>query len=426
VFRHKHEILCGKTSSISHQIVGLDEKGKVTNSNEFGGLNDWAQILEKSVKIINFFDMGGSEKSLKTTVKALSKNYLDYIFLVIAANKGITNTTSDFLKIAITMGLPIVTIITKTDMINDEDLGGLLNNFKYILKSEKKGKNPLVVHNKDDIVTFSRNINEGILPVFLISNKKGSGLDLFINFLNLIPVDIKEDLFNLENNFNNSLSPYISNSLSNSSNLNLKRTPSQKNETIFEILEILQVENKLILIGIVTKGVLLRGNQYKLGPDPSGNYKLVNLISIHCKKVEVKSATQGQFCSILLDENATKECVRSGMVLVNAQSNPAATRVFECEVWSIDGKERKIKFSTQPIVHISPIRQSIKIYDTLIKEDGAIKLSCSEEEFLISPNMVTKLYFEFMYVPEYVREGSHLIIYESNFKIFGYVTRIIK
>ena len=31
VFRHKHEILCGKTSSISHQILGFDENGEVTN-----------------------------------------------------------------------------------------------------------------------------------------------------------------------------------------------------------------------------------------------------------------------------------------------------------------------------------------------------------------------------------------------------------
>lgn len=428
MFRHKHEILCGKTSSISHQIVGLDEKGKVTNSNEFGGINDWAQIVEKSVKIINFFDMGGSEKSLKTTVKALSKNYLDYIFLLIAADKGITNTTSDFLKIALTLGLPVVTIITKIDNINEDDLGCLLNNFKYILKSEKKGKNPLVVQNKDDIVTFSRNINEGILPVFLISNKKGSGLNLFINFLNLLPTDANEDPLNLENSLNNlSLNTNISNLQSCSSTLNLKRTKSQKNETIFEILEILNVENKFILIGIVTKGLLLRGSQYKLGPNPLGNFILVNLISIHCKKVEVKSASQGQFCSIQIDDVLfNKECFHSGMVLLNAQSNPEATRIFECEVWSIDGKERKIKFSMQPMIHISAIRQSIKIFNTLNKEGDDVKLSCSEEEFLISPNLITKLYFEFMYVPEYIREGSHLIIYENNFKIFGYVTKIIK
>lgn len=76
VFRHKHEIICGKTSSISHQvlktfnifkIVGFDEKGKMANHSSFGRLS-WAQIIERSVKILNFYDMGGSESSLKTTV----------------------------------------------------------------------------------------------------------------------------------------------------------------------------------------------------------------------------------------------------------------------------------------------------------------------------------------------------------------------
>lgn len=101
--------------------------------------------------------------------KALSKNYLDYLFLVISADKGITNNTSIFLKIALSMNLPIVAIITKVDLINQDDLCDLLNNFKLILKTEKKGKNPLVAKNNDDIVTFSRNANEGILPIFLVS-----------------------------------------------------------------------------------------------------------------------------------------------------------------------------------------------------------------------------------------------------------------
>jgi hypothetical protein len=39
----------------------------MTNHGNFGKLS-WAQIVENSVKIINFFDMGGSEKCLGKTV----------------------------------------------------------------------------------------------------------------------------------------------------------------------------------------------------------------------------------------------------------------------------------------------------------------------------------------------------------------------
>jgi GTPase len=70
VFRHKHEILCGKSSSMSHQILGFDENGEVTN---YGGtawkVNSWSDIVHKSSKIINFYDMGGSGKAFKTAVK---------------------------------------------------------------------------------------------------------------------------------------------------------------------------------------------------------------------------------------------------------------------------------------------------------------------------------------------------------------------
>jgi GTPase len=42
VFRHKHEILDGRTSSISQHILGFDSQGEViTNQNKFGLLT-WA------------------------------------------------------------------------------------------------------------------------------------------------------------------------------------------------------------------------------------------------------------------------------------------------------------------------------------------------------------------------------------------------
>jgi hypothetical protein len=50
------------------QILGFNEEGKITNYDKFGK-QSWEQILDKSVKILNFYDMGGSEKALKTTVE---------------------------------------------------------------------------------------------------------------------------------------------------------------------------------------------------------------------------------------------------------------------------------------------------------------------------------------------------------------------
>ena len=122
VFRHKHELLCGKTSSFSHQILGFDEKGELTN---YGNLSrpSLSQIVSKSTKIINFYDMAGSPKTFnKTTVSALSNEYLDYLLLVISAKKSITKITENLLRFIYNVDLPVITIINKIDLISDEDL----------------------------------------------------------------------------------------------------------------------------------------------------------------------------------------------------------------------------------------------------------------------------------------------------------------
>ena len=98
VLRHKHEILCGKTSSFSHQILGFDEKGELTNYGDFS----LSQIVSKSTKIINFYDMAGSPKTFnRTTVSTLSNEYLDYLLFVISANKPITDITENLLRFII-------------------------------------------------------------------------------------------------------------------------------------------------------------------------------------------------------------------------------------------------------------------------------------------------------------------------------------
>ena len=121
VFRHKHEILCGKTSSFSHQILGFDEEGNLTN---YGDLlkPSKSQIVRKSTKIINFYDMAGGNKTFnRTTISTLSNEYLDYFLFVISAKEEITKTTEDLLSFMYNVDLPMITIINKIDLISDEE-----------------------------------------------------------------------------------------------------------------------------------------------------------------------------------------------------------------------------------------------------------------------------------------------------------------
>lgn len=119
VFRHRHEVENGRTSSISRQILGFDSQvrrslcppcdsnasltlpnsqGQITNGGEAGvQKRGWAEIVEASTKIITFLDLAGSrappliqalltffprvsghEMYLKTTLSGLIGQMPDY------------------------------------------------------------------------------------------------------------------------------------------------------------------------------------------------------------------------------------------------------------------------------------------------------------------------------------------------------------
>ena len=50
VFRHRHEIESGRTSSISQQIMGLDSAGNLVQSSNGLRDMDWAEIVAASSK----------------------------------------------------------------------------------------------------------------------------------------------------------------------------------------------------------------------------------------------------------------------------------------------------------------------------------------------------------------------------------------
>jgi len=50
LFRHKHEMETGRTSSVGNDILGFDSCGKIVNKPEHGSL-DWIKICEKSSKV---------------------------------------------------------------------------------------------------------------------------------------------------------------------------------------------------------------------------------------------------------------------------------------------------------------------------------------------------------------------------------------
>lgn len=349
------------------------------------------------------------------------------------------------------MHIPIITIITKVDLVNEEEKKEIIQLFKITISKLKIGFVPLIMKNNDDIVLFSRNIQEkNLMLTFFVSNLQWGGLNLFKNFLSMLPVNNK-----LEDE--------------------LKAIEMEEME--FDIHETNQLENRLIVVGIVSKGKIKRDSKCFLGPDNEGNFCVVEIVDIHCKKIEVAYTYKGQYCSIWIksENRLGKDKVKKGMVLLDIRSHPFSSILFEVELWTIDGTRRNIKSTYQPILNIKHIRQCVKIkyHDDVFfylsennnKENNIERLLLNKEvnysnvhyyieeiknkklllknlsnkkksfsscesivndEIVISSTEKTKLIFEFKFNPEYITIGSNVIINDQLLKAFGMITRLFK
>ena len=225
----------------------------------------------------------------------------------------------------------------------------------------------------------------------------------------------------------------------------------------------------------MNKGKLISGNKCYLGPDMDGQFKIVEIVNIHCKKIPVKYVYKGQYCSIYIkSENGLN--VRRGMVLIDIDTSPPnAVKTFEAQLWTIDGTKKIIKNKYQPVLNIKHVRQGCKIrnfnemYMDIERDESTnvqminkifneemksniefsnnniegseigpglnLKMNNSstsdstlemDEAFSISSTSKTKLIFEFMFSPEYVTVGSHIIINDQLIKAYGIITKIYK
>ena len=153
----------------------------------------------------------------------------------------------------------------------------------------------MLVKTSDDIKLYSRNVDELIIPLFVISARTGEGMEMLIEFLNQLP----SQLYNNYNTYNISNEYYSSGD--NKLNNNKENYVTNDDFLVFDIHEhFTTVDKKVVVAGFVNKGKLSLGCKYHLGPDKKGSYSVVEIEGLHCKKIPTKNATKGQFITICL------------------------------------------------------------------------------------------------------------------------------
>lgn len=378
LFRHKHEMESGRTSSVGNDILGFDSSGGIVNKPDtHGGHLDWKKICEDSAKVITFIDLAGHERYLKTTVFGMTGHMPDFCMLIVGANAGVVGMCKEHLGLALALNVPVFVVVTKIDMCPSNVLQETLKLLQRILRSPGCRKIPVMVMNTDDVVVTATNFSsERVCPIFKISNVTGDNMDLLKMFLNLLSARMGFD----------------------------KEKPAE-----FQIDDTYSVPGVgTVVSGTTLKGVIQLNDVLLLGPDPLGHFQPVAIKSIHRKRMPVKYVRGGQTASFSL-KKIKRSQIRKGMVMVSPHLKPKACWEFEADILILH-HPTTISTRYQAMVHCGSIRQTATI------------VSMSKDCLRTGDKASVK--FHFIKNPEFLRLDQRLVFREGRTKAVGNITKL--
>lgn len=375
LFRHKHEIESGRTSSVGMEILGFDTHGDIVTSNVPGRKLTWGEIGTRSAKVISFSDLAGHEKYLRTTVFGLLSSSPNYCLLMVAANNGLIGMSKEHLGIALALNVPVMVVITKIDICPPHILEQTITQLTRILKSPGARKIPVFIKNHEQTVaTATQFVSQRICPIFQVSNVTGECLDLVRTFLNILPHHGHyDDQAPFEFHVNDTFSvPFVG----------------------------------TVVSGVVKSGVIHAGDPVLVGPDSLGQFQTTAIRSIERKRISVPAASAGQSASFALKRIRRKE-VRKGMVVLpKLDVAPKVHREFVAEVLILS-HATTIRPKYQAMLHVGPVSQTCAIIDI-------------DREYIRTGDRAT-VAFRFVQRPEFLSIGDRILFREGRTKGLGIV-----
>ncbi|KAH9818351.1 P-loop containing nucleoside triphosphate hydrolase protein [Melampsora americana] len=390
LFRHKHELESGRTSSVGMEIMGFDAKGEeVLPEGAMAALADrtsatsnahpvglrkqqlsWDEICRRAAKVVSFIDLAGHERYLKTTIFGLTGCAPDFVLLIIGANAGLIGMSKEHLSVALALSVPVVAIVTKVDMTPANVLDQTLKQLVKILKSPGCRKVPVFVKNDGMACEVSqRFIQERVCPIFMISNVTGEGLGPLKLFLNTLPSGV-EGQYPIHESLEFSISD------------------------VFSVPFV-----GTVVSGVILSGKMAVGDEVLLGPDSLGHFALTTIKSMQRKRVNVEHAVAGQSVSISL-KRIKRSGVRKGMVILSKtlEPPPRAVKKFEGQILILYHNST-IQPNYQAMLHVGSVRQTVRILDI-------------EKSKVLRTGDRAQVSFEFMNNPEFVKKGQKLLFRE--------------
>jgi GTPase len=278
LFRHLHEIQSGRTSSISHEILGFNSKGEAIN---YSMCKVAEEICEISSKVVTLIDLAGHQKYLRTTVFGLTAHCPEFVMLLVAGNTGVVETTKLHYSYTSALKLRTFFVVTKADACYKEELEKTVEDLKSLILKNRGV--PLVVNDEHVVKSAEFLAENNAVPILTVSSVTGYNLDLLKKLLNALP-------------------PLLSKK---------EKMKQEQDHPEFQVDEIYSVPNAggVVVGGVLTKGVLCEGDSMQILPGLQEGQCRTKILSIHRYRVACRVVKTGQYATLAL-KGVDKSLVR--------------------------------------------------------------------------------------------------------------------
>ena len=365
-----HEIERGLSADLSYGVYGFDEDGPVRMDNP-DRKSDRARVVEDADRLVSFVDTVGHEPGLRTTIRGIVGQKLDYGLLTVAADDGPTKTTREHLGILLATELPTMVAITKVDLVDDERVAEVEREVERLLRDAEKTPLPVARHGTDAAV---EEISETVVPVLRTSAVDGTGLETLDELFERLP--------KTETAADGDFEMYI--------------------DRTYKVSGVGAVAS-----GTIRSGRVEAGDELLLGPMADGTFQEVEVRSIEMHYHRVEQAEAGRIVGIAL-KGVREADVERGMVLLPRDADPTPVREFEAEVMVLNHPTR-IGDGYEPVVHLETVSEAAAFYP----EGGQLL-----------PGDTGRARVRFKFRPYCVEEGQRFVFREGSSKGVGTVTAV--
>ncbi|MFB6193696.1 MAG: GTPBP1 family GTP-binding protein [Halobaculum sp.] len=365
-----HEVERGLSADLSYAVYGFGDDGPVRMDNP-DRKSDRARVVREADRLVSFVDTVGHEPWLRTTIRGLVGQKLDYGLLTVAADDGPTKTTREHLGILLATDLPTVVAITKADLVTDERLEAVEREVEEMLRNVDKTPLRMARHG---VTTAVEEIGDGVVPVTRTSAVTERGLPELDRLFEALP--------KRANDADGQFRMYV--------------------DRTYDVKGVGAVAS-----GTIRSGRVAAGDELLLGPMADGTFREVEVRSIEMHYHRVDEAKAGRIVGIAL-KGIDEADVERGMALVPRDADPTPVRSFEAEVVVLNHPTR-IRDGYEPVVHLETVSEA-----GVFHPEGGQLLPGDSGEATV----------EFKFKPYLVEEGQRFVFREGQSKGVGTVTGI--